>query len=323
MGVPGGSTSFESMFARHLAPGEVLIETAIGTVESMDRHFVSAASAIFPQAWLLRLLGLYFDFGEYYLVGVTDRRLVLLRVDSSPERTVADCRSLPLGEVASRGVRITDSGGRVVLDARGMGVAEGLRFEPLLLDANCQRARAIGERIGSFEAAPRQAGSDAAGIYSLSIVPFAGWRARRRALQIGAPVLLVMFVAVLIGVDSSHVLIGRGLGAPCDNDRDCRGHWCLEAIRGPGVCTAKCESDGDCGEGSRCPPESRSCVPAGELGYGAPCSADWVCKSGECARSKRQLYFCSQPCEASGDCPAESICSGGRCFLPAAVEEAR
>jgi hypothetical protein len=75
----------------------------------------------------------------------------------------------------------------------------------------------------------------------------------------GAIRLAGFIAASLVGIGACGNDHGPGpyaaIGAPCRNDFDCGGIFCVDF--GGGTCQVACRSDVDCGPGYRCHSESR------------------------------------------------------------------
>lgn len=90
------------------------------------------------------------------------------------------------------------------------------------------------------------------------------------------------------------------------------GTFCDELGRDParGVCTPRCQGDGECGEGLSCDERSGRCV----------CSSDAACNDRLEPRADERPFVCHEgscthSCRESADCPCGSICDEGACVI--------
>jgi hypothetical protein len=190
--------SLDEVFAPALDLGETLLEVAVA---------VSLSHA-------------------YYLVGLTDRRLLLLGVKSARDLTIIDWQELPRDGTAE--ISFSSSPGNIKLSSPRLAMP--LQFPQPLLDGNQGRARSMGEALGSFEASPAEPESSR---YPLDVVPFEGLRRLRVMRTVVLPILVCVMVVVAL-------LFWRGfggVGGACKSDGDCGGHlYCKRGFHDTGVC---------------------------------------------------------------------------------------
>jgi hypothetical protein len=245
--------SLEAAFAPVLAPGEELLQAAVGvrrragdTIAAIVLHLLGAGIAM-----------LLFSFAKrYYLVGLTNRRLLIVGVESTRNLTITDRYEVLLDGTAE--LKFSEAPGRICLSAKTLpGMLE---FAPLLLEGNCGRARSLGEALGAFDAGHSSDSPDSPP-WPLDSVPFTGLRRARRVMLIGIPLLVVVFVTAVFAFESGF----SGLGSSCTDDGSCRSPlFCRKQMRPSGVCTMPCQTAVDCKVGFRCSEMEKACIPADE-----------------------------------------------------------
>jgi hypothetical protein len=246
-------------FAPQLMDGEVLEHAVVGR----------DARTLFEKSVPLLLLGLpigrflYALFGnsdpeQYWLIGVTDRRLVVLEIDNArTKRVIAEPLTHRTWHLSEQPLRLSSTDGTAI------------DIDPTYADHSVNRAYAIGQRLGDLDR------GEAIGTFDLDVLPFAPRRRSRRALAAGvAAILLGWCVWEGVRAYQSRMVIA------CMSDDDCTSHFCERAIVGPGLCSHPCNTDTDCGN-NRCARDG-ACVPHGSLANGKACRANWECDSTDC-----------------------------------------
>ncbi len=97
------------------------------------------------------------------------------------------------------------------------------------------------------------------------------------------------------------------LGAPCADSTQCRSGSCALAFGAvQGHCTARCDSDADCTQPTRC--VLGLCVAPGPRPTGAPCGSPYECQGAICVPGEQQQR-CASPCDGPADCPSSALCT--------------
>lgn len=116
-----------------------------------------------------------------------------------------------------------------------------------------------------------------------------------------------------MGFQFRHCMFGSAIGSPCKDASGCRSGECLTSGllgTGEGVCTEDCSDGSACPTGFSCV-DDKYCLAPGDKSIGEACAGLHDCASNIClggGLGDGIAPFCSQKCEAEGDCQSEAQC---------------